>query len=58
MKLSAVEGLWLNEERGTVQIVLTEFGIPNFKMCLNKTYSKIHIGKNVSVAFPIQNGLK
>jgi len=25
------------------------------KMCLNKTYSKVHVSKN---AFPIQNGLK
>jgi hypothetical protein len=29
-----------------------------FKMCLNETYSKVHIGKNVSDIFPIQNGLK
>jgi hypothetical protein len=28
------------------------------KMCLNETSSKAHIGKNVSDAFPIQNGLK
>jgi len=28
------------------------------KMCLNKTCSKVCIGKNVSDAFPIQNGLK
>jgi len=28
------------------------------KMCLNETYSKFHIGKNLSDAFPIQNGLK
>jgi hypothetical protein len=27
-------------------------------MCLNKTYSKIHTGKNLPDAFPIQNGLK
>jgi hypothetical protein len=27
-------------------------------MCLNKTYSKIRIGKHLSGAFPIQNGLK
>jgi hypothetical protein len=26
--------------------------------CLNKTCSKVHIGKNLSDAFPIQNGLK
>jgi hypothetical protein len=27
-------------------------------MCLNETYSKICIGKNLSGAFPIKNGLK
>jgi hypothetical protein len=28
------------------------------KMCLNETYSKVHIGKLLSDKFPIQNGLK
>jgi hypothetical protein len=28
------------------------------KMCLNKTYSKVRIGKHLSDNFPIQNGLK
>jgi len=28
------------------------------KMCLNKTYSTVHMGKNLSDAFPTQNGLK
>jgi hypothetical protein len=27
-------------------------------MCLNGTYSKVHVGKNLSDTFPIQNGLK
>jgi hypothetical protein len=27
-------------------------------MCLNETYSKVHIGKLLSDKFPIQNGLK
>jgi hypothetical protein len=27
-------------------------------MCLNETYSKVRIGKNLSDAFPIHNGLK
>jgi hypothetical protein len=27
-------------------------------MCLNETYSKVHIGKHLSDNFPIQNGLK
>jgi hypothetical protein len=39
-----------------------EFGIPMklarlIEMCLNETYSKVCIGKNLS-AFPIQNGLR
>jgi hypothetical protein len=28
------------------------------KLCLNETYSKIHIRKHLSGAIPIQNGLK
>jgi hypothetical protein len=28
------------------------------KICLNKTYSNIHIGKHLSDMCPIQNGLK
>jgi hypothetical protein len=28
------------------------------KMCLNKTYTKVPIGKNLSNAFPILNDLK
>jgi hypothetical protein len=27
-------------------------------MCLNKTYSKVRVGKHMSDTFPIQNGLK
>jgi hypothetical protein len=27
-------------------------------MCLNETYSNVHIGKHLSDSFPIQNGLK
>jgi hypothetical protein len=27
-------------------------------MCLNETYSKVHVGKHLSDTFPIQNGLK
>jgi hypothetical protein len=43
--------------------ILIEFGIPVklvrlIKMCLNETYSKVHIGKHVSDSFPVQNGLK
>jgi hypothetical protein len=27
-------------------------------MCLNETYSRVHVGKHLSNTFPIQNGLK
>jgi hypothetical protein len=29
-----------------------------FKICLNETYGKVHIGKHLSDNFPIWNGLK
>jgi hypothetical protein len=43
--------------------ILLQFGIPKklvrlIKMCLNETYSKVHIGKLLSDKFPIQTGLK
>jgi sorting nexin-29 len=43
--------------------ILLEFGIPKklvrlIKMCLNETYSKVHIGKLLSDKFPTQNGMK
>jgi len=43
--------------------ILTEFSITVklvrlIKICLNETYSKVHIGRNLSDAFPIQNCLK
>jgi hypothetical protein len=43
--------------------ILIEFGIPrklavSIKMCLNETYSRVHIGKNLSDKFTVQNGLK
>jgi hypothetical protein len=28
------------------------------KMCLNETYSEVHIGKHLSTNFSIQNGLR
>ena len=42
---------------------LTEFGIPielikPIKMCLNKTYRRVRVGKHLYDIFPIQNGLK
>jgi hypothetical protein len=43
--------------------ILLEFGTPKklvrlIKMCLNETYSKVHVGKLLSDTFPIQNGSK
>jgi hypothetical protein len=43
--------------------ILIEFGIPRkpvglIKMCLNETYCRVHIGKNLSDKFTIENGLK
>jgi hypothetical protein len=42
---------------------LIEFGVPMkpvrpIEMCLNKTRSKVCIGKYMSCTFPFQNGLK
>jgi hypothetical protein len=41
----------------------SEFGVPVklvrlIKMCLNETYSKVHIGKHLSDMCPIRNGLR
>jgi hypothetical protein len=42
--------------------ILIEFGVPLklrlIKMCLNESYSKVHIGKYLCDNFPIQNGVK
>jgi hypothetical protein len=42
--------------------ILIEFGVfmklvRLIKMCLNETYSKVHIGKHFSNTFPTRNGL-
>jgi hypothetical protein len=49
--------------REVLYSILIELGIPKklvglIQMCLNKTYSTVHIGKYQSDKFPIQNGLK
>jgi hypothetical protein len=43
--------------------ILIEFGISRklaglIKMCLNETYSRVRIGKNLSGKLTIQNGVK
>jgi hypothetical protein len=43
--------------------IVIEFGIPRklvglIEMCLNETYSRVRIGKNLSDKFSIENGLK
>jgi hypothetical protein len=50
-------------KRKVLYNIQLEFGIHEkllrlIKMCLNKTYSKVHIGRLLSDTFPIQNGLK
>jgi hypothetical protein len=49
--------------REVLYSILIEFGIPMqlvrlIKVCLNETYSKVHIGKHLSDSFTIQNGSK
>ena len=43
--------------------ILIEFGIPMklvriIKMCLNETYSRVRVGKQLSDMFLVENGLK
>jgi len=43
--------------------ILSVFGIPLklirlIKMCLNETYSRVWVGRNLSCMFPIKNTLK
>jgi hypothetical protein len=50
-------------KREVLYNILLEFGLPKklvrvIKMSLNKTYSKVRIGKLLSDKIPIQNGLK
>jgi hypothetical protein len=50
-------------KREVLYNILLEFAIPKklvrlIKMCLNETYSKVHVGELSSGTFPTQNGLK
>jgi len=43
--------------------ILIEFGIHMkllrlIQMCLNETYSRVRMGKNICDVFPIRNGFK
>jgi len=49
--------------RGVLYSILIEFAIPMklvrlIKMCLNETYCRVRVSKNLSDMFPIRNGLK
>jgi sorting nexin-29 len=49
--------------REALYTILIEFGIPRklvglIKMCLNETYRRVHIGKNLYDKFTIEYGLK
>ena len=49
--------------REVIYNILTEFGILRkllrlIKMCLNQTYSRVRVGKHLSVTFHFKNGLK
>jgi hypothetical protein len=53
----------LFSEEGSIVQFLIEFGVSMklvrlIKMCLNETYSKVHIGKHLYDSFPIENGRK
>jgi hypothetical protein len=50
-------------KREVLYNILLVFGVPKklvklIKMCLNETYSKVRVGKLLSVKFPTQKGLK
>ena len=55
----AYDAIW----REVLYNILSEFGIPMklvrlIKICLNKIYSRLQVGKHLSDIFTIKNGLK
>jgi hypothetical protein len=57
------EKMYNSVRRRVLYNILTAFGIAMklvrlIKLCLNETYSEVHISKNLSDALSIQNGLK
>jgi hypothetical protein len=55
--------IYYSVNREVLYNILLEFGIPKklvrlIKICLNETYSKVHVGELLFDKFPIQNGLK
>jgi hypothetical protein len=41
-----------------IEFVVLMYLVRLIKMCINETYSIVHIGKHLSDNFPIQNGRK
>jgi hypothetical protein len=61
--LSDTRKKWEYNEEKVLCNILTEYGIPMKlvrlnNVCLNETYSKVRIGRQLSDMFHIQNGLK
>jgi hypothetical protein len=57
------KGAYDSVRREVLYNIVIEFGVPMklvrlIKMCLNETYSKVRIGKQLCDSFPIQNDLK
>jgi hypothetical protein len=55
----AYESVW----RDVLYNILIQFGIPMklvclIKVCMPEMFSRVCVGKNLSVRFPIRNGLK
>jgi hypothetical protein len=54
---------YYSDRRDVLYSILIEFGVPMelmrlIEMCLNETYSKVHISRHVSDNFVIQYNLK